>query len=316
MRVLVAMLLATGCFAVAVTLEPMLAYSPIQARHDRPPIEVLLGDGRRLFAAHFFAKADAYFHRGFYPSIFDKRDAFDAAHGDEGAAMAAEKDQAIEHHEEPDTPEGHDHDEHAGHDHSAGECADHASHAKKGETSDEARDFIERFSRSFYPSVHQHLGEGHLPDPFEAREILPWLRLAAELDPNRIETYTVAAFWLRTRLHKAREAEQFLMDGLRANPGHYAILFELGRVYAESYQEPLRARNVWEAALSRWRSQEGSKPEPDTFFLSQVLWHLALVEKEQGRVPQAVAYLKEAKAYSPKPEMVQARIDEWEKTAP
>jgi len=40
------------------------------------------------------------------------------------------------------------------------------------------------------------------------REILPWLRLSAELDPQRVETYTVAAYWLRN-MGKIAEAEQF-----------------------------------------------------------------------------------------------------------
>ena len=38
---------------------------------SRSALAVLLGDGRRLFANHFLAKADAYFHRGRYPSIFE-----------------------------------------------------------------------------------------------------------------------------------------------------------------------------------------------------------------------------------------------------
>jgi len=32
----------------------------------------LLGDGRRLFANHFFIMADVYFHSGYYPSVFDR----------------------------------------------------------------------------------------------------------------------------------------------------------------------------------------------------------------------------------------------------
>ena len=35
-------------------------------------LNVLLGDGRRLFANHFFVQADVSFHSGYYPSIFDQ----------------------------------------------------------------------------------------------------------------------------------------------------------------------------------------------------------------------------------------------------
>src|SRR5437667_4857091 len=69
---------------------------------------------------------------------------------------------------------------------------------------------------------------GDLGESSDVREILPWLRLSAELDPNSVRTYTVAAYWLRERMGKVAEAEQFLREGLRANPGSYAILFELG----------------------------------------------------------------------------------------
>jgi len=332
MRAAVVCLLITGCFAVGVTVEPMLAYTPVQARHDKAPVEAILGEGRRLFAGHFFVKADAYFHGGYYPSIFEKRDAFDAAHEGEGLAMAAEQKEAPAAHaggeaHDAHVHEGHDpatcnhdhsHEHDHAHEHDPATCNhDHShDHGSQGHGAGAARDWIERFGLSFYPSEHRHLGEGPGSDPLQARELLPWLRLSAELDPNRIETYTVAAYWLRTRLNKPREAEEFLRDGLRANPGSYAILFELGRVYDESYGESVRARNVWEAALSRWRTQEGSKPEPDTTFLNQLLWQIALVEKAQGRLPQATAYLEEIKQHSPHPEQVQARLDEWRQAAP
>src|SRR5688572_32989307 len=36
-------------------------------------IAVALGDSRKLFAKHFYMKADAYFHAGYYPTIYDGR---------------------------------------------------------------------------------------------------------------------------------------------------------------------------------------------------------------------------------------------------
>src|ERR1700761_5219275 len=49
----------------------------------------------------------------------------------------------------------------------------------------EPLDWIDRFSRNFRPSRHTHLpGE-------EIREILPWLKLSAELDPHNIKTYMI-----------------------------------------------------------------------------------------------------------------------------
>ena len=47
---------------------------------------MMFGDGRKLFANHFFTMADVYFHSGYYPSIFDKgsaeqKEIISASHG-------------------------------------------------------------------------------------------------------------------------------------------------------------------------------------------------------------------------------------------
>ena len=38
------------------------------------------------------------------------------------------------------------------------------------------------------------------------------------------ETYTVTAYWLRERMGKVDEAEQFLREGLRENPDSYEFM--------------------------------------------------------------------------------------------
>lgn len=284
---LVGILLLTCCFTLGVIVEPRLAYTRVFVRHEKGPVEVILGDARRLFAGYFFTKADVYFHNGYYPSIFD-----------EGAM----------------------HEKHVANDTGAVE----QSHDDKADFMGEPRDWIDRFSRSFYPSTHTHLDaegqehkcDGHdhaehednhgAPTGGSVREILPWLRVAAELDPNRIQTYVVGAFWLRTRVNKPKEAETFLREGLRENPDSPAILFELGRIYHDN-KDSAHARNVWEQALKHWNEQEASKSKPDTFLLLQITWQLAMVERESGNRSQAIAYLETAKRVDPNP----ARVEQW-----
>src|SRR5207248_3668870 len=130
-----------------------------------------------------------------------------------------------------------------------------------------------RLGRHFQIIEHTHLDSG------KEREILPWLRISAELDPQRVETYTVAAFWLRSRLGKVNEAEQFLREGLRANPASHEILFALGRLYHENYHDPARARNVWELGLRRWREQDAAKKDPSKFVFDQLTVNLARLEE-------------------------------------
>jgi tetratricopeptide (TPR) repeat protein len=275
---LIAFALLSGCFALAVTVEPELATSQPYLRHEKEPVEVVLGDARRFFAGHFYVKADVYFHSGYYPSIFDQEAEHHDAHiATDASAVAAHED--------------HDDDDFLG----------------------KPLDWIDKFGRSFYPSTHTHLDETHSPlddGKEKVREILPWLRITAALDPNRIETYTVGAYWLRTRMGKAEQAEAFLREGLEANPGSYAILFELGRIFEENYHKADTARNLWEAALKLWDKSEGGKKEPDSFLLLQIAWHLALLEQGAGNFEKAIGYLERAKTASPNPAEVQKRIEE------
>ena len=118
-----------------------------------------------------FVKADAYYHSGYYPTIFDNNEAFKTPHMAEDTGAVA-------------------------------------SHNQGEETSfmGPPRDWIDAFGRHFIPNRHTHLDEGGPTDDLSSsskvREILPWLKLSAELDPENIKTYT------RHRVLAADEAEQ------------------------------------------------------------------------------------------------------------
>jgi tetratricopeptide (TPR) repeat protein len=246
-------------------------------------LKMLLGDGRRLFANHFFEQADVYFHSGYYPSIFDR--------------SAAPKD--TKHLTESEADHDHDHDHGSG-----GKPKDESEHEKEMSFLGKPHDWVEAFGRHFIVTEHTHLENGN------EREILPWLKISAELDPQRIETYTVAAYWLRSRLGKVKEAEEFLREGMRNNPNSYEILFELGRLYSENYHEPNHARNVWELALQKWESRESGKKEPDLFALEQIALNLSRLEEQQNNIPRAINLLELAKKASPHPQALQEQIDE------
>ena len=129
-----------------------------------------------------------------------------------------------------------------------------ASHGRKETEEDEKnedflgkpRDWIDAFGRNFKVTKHTHLENGN------EREILPWLRLAADLDPNKVDTYTVGAYFLWEHLHRPEQAEKFLLEGLRNNPDSPELLFELGRLYHEGGHDADRARNVWKLGLKKF----------------------------------------------------------------
>lgn len=279
------LLLAAG-FTLATILGPRA--EQWGERRAGGVLQALLGDGRRIFANHFFVQADVYFHSGYYPSVFDRS----SAPADTRHLTAAE---------DHDHVHGHGTTEADDHDHGRGA---EEEHEKAMAFLGRPRDWIERFGRHFMITEHTHLQQG------KEREMLPLLKLSAELDPQRIETYTVAAYWLRSRLGKVREAEAFLRDGLRHNPTSYELLFELGRLYKENYQDTARALKLWEAALRRWREQETGKQEPNTTVLEQIVIHLARGEESLGHWGPAIEYLELARNVSPNPAVLQAQIEE------
>lgn len=278
-------LLTVICFSLATLLQPRAATWGNRERADSA-LKILFGEGRRLFANHFFIQADVSFHSGYYPSIFDQ------AKRPQDSPMVSTR----------NTQEEHDNDGHSSSLEKQGH--DESTHEREMAFLRTPKDWIERFGRHFVITEHTHLSGG------QEREILPWLRLSAELDPQRIDTYTVAAYWLRVRLGKIKEAEQFLREGLRNNPDSYQILFELGRLYYENYHEIGRARNVWDLALRKWDAQELSKQDPDLTSLAQIADNLARLEGQEGNYERAISLLERGKTGSPHPADLEAEIAE------
>jgi tetratricopeptide (TPR) repeat protein len=261
------LLLAAGFSLATVLQERVGGWSN---RAESPNLlNVLFGDGRRLFANHFFVQADVAFHSGYYPSIFDQaRAPKDTAH-----LTAKEGEPAAEEHE------------------------------KQMNFLGPPRDWIERFGRHFVITEHTHLEGRH------ESEILPWLKISAELDPQKIETYTVAAYWLRD-LGKTKEAERFLRQGLLSNPDSYDILLELGRLYYQADHDPTHARKIWELALRRWSEQEAAKKKPDLIKLGQIGVNLARLEEAEGNFPRAIQLLELSQKASPHPDALQTQIEQ------
>ena len=248
-------------------------------------LNIILGNGRQLLANHFMTKADVYFHSGYYPTIFDKKPTHDENHLAGGGG---------DHHEAGHAEAGHeDHDEH-GEEH-------------EGDFLGPPRDLFERIGRHALITEHTHLEHGN------EREILPWLKLTAELDPHKIQAYTVASYWLANHLGKPKEAEQFLREGLRQNPDSYEILLELGKIYSKFDHDEDRAATVWKMSLRRWAQQEPQKEKPNFGALLDLTLDLARYEEQHGDYKAAIAYLEQAKTVSPSPVAIEKQISELRK---
>ncbi len=269
------------CFGLAARLEPEFQAMRL-SRANGDVFNVLLGDSRAMFANHFYVKADEYYHSGYYPTIFDNRDNFETPHMAEDTGAVNSK-----------------------------------NHGEEDSFMGPTRDWIDAFSRHFFPDRHTHLDEGGPTDDLSGsdnvREILPWLKLSADLDPDNVQTYTVTAYWLRTRMHKDAEAEAFLHEGLRNNPDSYEILFELGRLYDESYHDTGRARNVWEAAIRKWLALTPQTQKENKLIFGQITDHLGKLEENAGNLQKAIDWFQASKKVSPTPDALQKQIDELQK---
>lgn len=301
-------LLATVAVSLSTSIEPWFQNWQGNRTKSANALQIAFGDGRRLFANHFFLKADAYFHNGYYPSIYDRRPNPEQAHMVEAMQQ----------------PNG--------------------EHKEEDGYLTEPKDWLDRFSRNLYPSRHTHLSgsafsdgvyrasgenktEKHVhgencnhdhgdhddddsaPTGGGEQEILPWLRLSAELDPERAQTYVLASYWLRTKLGKDKDAEQFLREGLQAIPGDCEILLELGRVYYENRKDANRARNVLELAYKNWRKREADKAEPDLFLGAQILNLLALLEREQNNPARAIEHYTALLEFTSHKDVIQSWIE-------
>jgi len=283
--VLLLLLLVVLCSGLAANVDCWYMGWPGNHESSFNPLEVMIGEGQKLFAGSFYREADVYYHSGYYPTIFDNQEAFKTAHMAEDTGAVASHNQGDE----------------------AGFMGP-------------PLDFFDAFNRYFIPNRHTHLDEGGPTDDLsksgEVREILPWLKISSDLDPENVQTYVVTAYWLRTRMGKVAEGEQVLREGLRYNPNNPQLLYELGRVYFENYHDLRRARNIWEAALGSWEQQMAGKPDSvkfsfdNKFIVEQLQTHLALLEETAGNFSAAIAHLEQAKLVSPAPDRLQKQIDE------
>ncbi|MBM3847960.1 MAG: tetratricopeptide repeat protein [Verrucomicrobia bacterium] len=293
-------LLAVISFCLALEMHPgRHALQGMRPDADDPLARVL-GEGRKLFANHVFLKADVYFHNGYYPTIFDNRSAHQTPHLAEDAGLREGKNEGDE-------------------------------ESFLGPPAN----WIDAHGRRHFPSRHTHLGEeihtheehshdhdhdhahghehGHgdeSSDTGSIREVLPWLKASSRLDPGLIESYTVAAFWLR-KAGKHAEAADFVQQGLKANPGHPELLFELGHCRLEAGNVE-KARSIWEGAWKQWKRIELAKKQEDQdrFLAQQILLHLAMAESRMQAPTQCLEWLNVLLPYAASPDAIRERIKE------
>jgi tetratricopeptide (TPR) repeat protein len=272
---LVLTLVFAGGFTLATILEPRVQGLRPKTEDVTGFMASLMGESRRLFANQFFVEGDVYFHSGYYPSIFDTHETNLDVNVREAPTT------------QPVPASGRRHEEEEG----------------EGFLGPPG-DWVERFGRHFIPTEHTHLANA------KVREILPWLRLSADMDPHHIQTYLTASYWLRTTLNEPDEAERFLREGLGANPDSYEILLELGYVNDYNRKNFRMAHNLFDLALQKWKAQEAAGLQPPPKARVEILDGLVRADEDEHNLKQLLVDLETLKAVSPNPEIIEKTIQE------
>lgn len=156
--------------------------------------------------------------------------------------------------------------------------------------------------REVSPNRHVHLqGE-------EVREILPWLRAAARLDPRNVEVYLVTAYWLAGDLRRPDLALEVLREAQANNPASYEVHLEKGRVLLRMGERAGAAREL-DAGLAVWPGTQDRSGEDARLGRQSLLLHRALLYEAEGRSQDSVRLLKEILAMFPQRRHIRERLD-------
>ena len=243
----------------------------------------IFGESRALMGARILEKADVYFHSGVRPE--DDCHEFTGTHHHDDADADHEDDHNDG--EEPSTTAG-DH-------HYAGPA----------------------WYRAVMDSVRP-AGPKHLTSAREVKEVLPWIRLATDLDPHNVQGYDVGAYWLAHRTNAPAQAIKLINEGIANNPDAFELELTKGELLMDT--DPATADSALAAAEKKWQAarkkidQGGKYPsylaKPDPLLLARIREFRSHCMVKLGHPQQAIDYLKQALQVSTNKKALQDRIRE------
>lgn len=141
--------------------------------------------------------------------------------------------------------------------------------------------FFMDLQRSVAPEEHLHLhGES-------VKEMLPWLWLTLRMDPQNVEAFRVAAFWL-VSVGDLNAAQQVLREAQQNNPYHYQIKLDQARLLLRRGNTDRAARS-FDAALRFLPRTEGIDPEEKNLDYGEIAMFRALLYETAGQPNAAIA---------------------------
>lgn len=140
-------------------------------------------------------------------------------------------------------------------------------------------------ARKISPEMHVHL-QGQ-----DIKEIMPWLRLAMQMNPDNKDVYLVAAFWLAHEARRPDLAMTILDEAQRHVPHCYEVQIEKGRLFL-AQENRQAAKRAFDAGLAFWEHQDHDNLEDASYEKARLLLYRALVCEADGETGEAIRSLE------------------------
>ncbi|MBN1269899.1 MAG: hypothetical protein JXB04_09940 [Kiritimatiellae bacterium] len=167
-------------------------------------------------------------------------------------------------------------------------------------------DLFQRWHDSIAPRWHRHT-QGR-----DVHEIMPWLRFATQVDPDNVEAYVTAAYWLADAGQRPDLAEQVLREAQRLHPHDYRVYQEKGRLYLLQHRGP-EAAAAFDAALHLWPSGLDSEDGDVRHDFGRITAYRAFLCEVEGDGATALDLFRRASAMFPNNEALRHRVEELER---
>jgi len=154
-------------------------------------------------------------------------------------------------------------------------------------------DAIGRLAEIVRPTRHEHIGGGDIC------EMMPWLRFATLADPENIEAYTGAAFWVaREKKDALPQALGILREARRRNPYDYRVPLQEGSILLHS-GDLAGAERAFDLALRLWPRAERCSEEQTRLAREALLNYRGFLHELRGDTGEALRCYREYLALKP-----------------
>ncbi|MBT3194364.1 MAG: hypothetical protein HN341_17600 [Verrucomicrobia bacterium] len=152
------------------------------------------------------------------------------------------------------------------------------------------------------PRNHQHLS-----GTSDIAEIMPWLSLATRVNPQNLNGYLVAAFWLASEAKRPELALRILGRAQCNIPYAYEVQLEKGRILLQTGERE-QARQAFAAAIAFWEATADASNHDHLLDKAEALLYRALLREAEGETSGAIADLRAMLAISPENPAMHERL--------